>query len=187
MVFIDYFIVLRCIWRSKYSKIIIVQELQLHRMVKVAHMQELSNCSLPSKLKISKCCKNTTLLILPLATVLLPWRCFHQAKQKVSSLITLEESNFFCLDFLFLFRKSNTVLNLLFIFNKTFFFPLHILYTNKSSFLNIFAYKCTDGYKHKEKKQSLCWNEVVNHLRIVVHFTWAWQAPHTKLSSSQYI
>lgn len=128
---IVHLIVLRCISRSKHHSIIIVQELQLHIMIEVAQTQEQSNCSLP--LVRSKYCKNTTLLILPLETVL-PWGCFHQAKQKVSSLVSLEEINFFfCLDFLFFFLVNQTQY-LLFIFNKIFLFPLHILYTNKSSF-----------------------------------------------------
>lgn len=41
----------------------------------------------------------------------------------------------------------------------------------KAQFLKIFAYKCTGGYNHKEKKQTLTWNEAVNHVRIALPFT----------------
>lgn len=53
---------------------------------------------------------------------------------------------------------------------EPFSFPYISSIQTKAQFLNIFAYKCTDGYNHKEKKQTLPWNEAVNHLRIVVLF-----------------
>lgn len=116
-------------------------------------------------------------------------RMFSSSKTKSLLISNSRGINFFLPWFPFFFFFVNQTQNLIYYLYliKPFSFPYISSTQIKAHFLNIFAYKCTDGYKHKAKKQTLCWKEAVNHLRTVVHFIWTWQAAHTEFSTSQYI